>query len=158
MGKALLIKGADFENVAVDKIQTHYNDVGKVDLSQYTNLHVAITSNIGQNPYEVVDASKADAYIVPVVQGERYKLKYCCGALSSVALGLSGTELVLESGMIQNVEENILIINGTQGQTYYDNNAQFTIAEGVDSIIISGRNSSHGSFVAGYDLTLTRLS
>ena len=155
MGKALIIKGADFSSVSAGQVITGYNPVGVVDLTQYTNSHMAVVSAPSLDPYRIVEnLSAADSYIVPVVPGEQYRVKFCGGSMSYVVLGITGDEFVIVSNHVVNHSADI---EHTGTDPEYGTR-DFTIPTGTDSIFICGRNSSHADFVAGYALTLTRLS
>ena len=154
MGKRLIIKGADFSNVSVGTSKESYNEVGIIDFKNYINIHLAIDSSKASTPWKVYnDLEGVDSYTIRVLKGEKYRLKFCAGAYSCVALGLKGTEVVQNNGFAQNhvAEYFSTESRGDLGEI------DFTIGDNVDAIFICGRNSENVGFISGYELRLERL-
>lgn len=159
MGKALIIKGADFSSVSAGQVITDYNPIGVVDLTQYDNLHLAVNPTTAGDPLKVTrNLPGCDTFVVPVIPGESYTVKFCSGASTLIVGGLSG--LAPEYGTIGRGYEGLTnCVADIYSVSSASNGEQsFVIPTGVASIIITGRNSSHSGFVPGYALTLTRTA
>lgn len=158
MGKALIINGTDFSAVAVGQITMEYNPVGEVDLSQYEKLHMAVESST-LKVYE--NLSTCDAYIVPVIAGETYSIKFCAGRDSCVVLGLDDDVLETRTeGNDKYVSNYTSRIVSTDNSAYdFHGTEEFVIPNnGCNAIFICGRNNTHTHYESGYELTLTKLS
>lgn len=156
MSKALVIKGADFSVNRIDVIKEHYNPVGVVDLTKYSDTGYAIDSAQAFNPYSVISTGDAfESHLVPVVPGETYTIKACAGNGTLIAGSLTNetNELDIQSTVVVNISQ---IIGTTATNTTID--YQFSIPEGCSTIYVGGRTSSHSGFNPNYPLTLTRVS
>lgn len=154
MGKLLIIRNADFSENSVAKVRLHYNEIGNVDLSQYQNLRVAITKGTDTNLDVSQELTTCDSYVVPVIKGERYQLKYWSGPYSYAACGLSSEMLEVVDGKCTNIVSDFIYTENEE----VNGISTFVIPSGIKSIFICGRNSNREGSEGKYALTLARLS
>lgn len=155
MSKALVIKGANFEENRVDVILPHYNPIGIVDLTKYPNTGYVINAANAGTPYLATPSSTLESHLVPVVPGETYSIKACAGLNTLIAGRLTNetTTLDIQSNIVVNISQIV--------QTYQDKETvdyEFSIPEGCSTIYVGGRTSKNPSFNPNYPLTLTRVS
>ena len=161
MGKYIKVPNSDFSLVRVDKVTISEDPIGytwaKVDLSKETNKHFIVYNSFSTFTHGFLygPTPNNDTYILPVIPGEKYRIRccstydaYCVVDVSSDAVPTLKYNNVPYPAFVK----GILSVPQEQVTTGFE--AEFVIPTGCYYINISGRNSNHASFVAGYELEL----
>lgn len=161
MGNYIKVPNSDFSLVRVDKVTISEDPIvytwAEVDLSKETNKHFIVYNSFSTftDGYLYGPTPNNDAYILPVIPGEKYKIR-CCSAHDAYCV------VDVSSDAVPTLNGNILpypafvagILSVPQEQVTTGFEAEFVIPTRCYYININGRNSGHASFVAGYELKL----